>query len=195
MKKIILVISIFLLGLYFFYPAILNNLATSLVAEDPLGFTEMIVVLSGDSNGERVAEGVKLYKEGYAKKILMVGGSLAWKLSSAEWMKKQALELGVPASVVFLEGKSKSTGENALFALPILKKHGVSSILLVTSPYHTKRAGRVFRKVLAPEGITVITRAARESIFKPLSWWQDHEMSQLVVNEYLASFYYFLKGY
>ena len=190
MKKRIFRLVIVLLGLYFSHAFILEGLAGWLVVQDKLEPVGLILVLSGDANGERVAEAVNLYRQDYAKKILMSGGPLAWQLTSAEWMKKQAMALGVPARDILLEDKSGSTKENARFSLPIIKKHGVNSIILVTSPYHSRRAQWVFQKVFARSGVKIRSYPVQASKFKIQRWWTRHEDIQLVVLEYLSLIFY-----
>ncbi len=175
----------------------MEGMARFLIVQDKLEPADVILVLAGDASGERVAEGVKLYKQGYAKKMLMSGGSLAWKLTSAEWMKKQALASGVPAKAILLEERSESTIENAKFTLPIVKKHRFKSIILVTSPTHSRRALRVFKKEQSREGIKLISHPVPlpESQFRIPDWWKRHEDTQAVMREYIAMVYYFLKGF
>ena len=182
-------------GLYLVYPFLLDGLANYLMVQDRLEKADIIVVLGGDNNGERVEEGVKLYQQGYAKHLLMSGGSLAWKLTYAQWMKRQAVEGGVPESAILLEDKSKSTLEDAKFSLPIVVGKGFKSIILVTSPTHTRRAARVFRRVFSPAGVKVIIYPAEKSEVSPERWWTRHEDTQLVVWEYAALIFYFLKGF
>ncbi len=184
-----------ILGLYVFYPLILNQTAKFLVVKGKLEKADVIIVLGGDGNGERVEEGVKLYKQGFAKYLLMSGGPLAWKLTSAQWMKKQAMESGVPEKWILLEDKSKSTIEDAKFSLPIIVGRDFKSVILVTSPYHTRRAARVFRKVFSRDGIKIMIHPVEKSEFNPDRWWTRHEDTGLVVWEYVAFVLYFFKGY
>jgi len=181
--------------LFFTYPFILNNAASHLVVQDPIRPSDIILVLGGDDNGERVFEAVKLYKEGYAKKILMSSGPLAWKLTGAEWMKKQAVAEGVPVKAILLEDRSCSTIDNALFSLPILEKGKVKTVILVTSPTHTRRAKKVFDKVFKPAGIKICYHPAQKNSFKLDGWWTRHEDTQLVVWEYVSLVFYSMKGY
>jgi len=110
-------------------------------------------------------------------------------------MRKQANHLGVPSYVIILEDQSRSTLENAKYSLPLLKKAGAKSIILVTSPVHTRRAKRTFNKVLSKDEIKVYSYPVQKSDFKLKRWWQRHEDVQLVVWEYVSLTYYLLKGY
>lgn len=196
MKKALIWISILILvflGAYFSLPRVLEGMASYLIVRDEIEPAAAIVVLGGDDNGERVNEAVQLYWNGYADKLLMSGGPLAWKLTSAEWMKRQALIMGVPARAVILEDRSESTLENALYSLAILKRLGVRSVILVTSPNHSRRAKNVFQKVFSKENIKVMSYPAQKSDFRLSGWWTRHEDTQLVVWEYVSLVYYFLK--
>ena len=180
---------------YLAYPLVLEGMANYLVVQDKLEKADVIIVLGGDNNGERVSQGIRLYKEGFAKHLLMSGGSLAWKLTCAQWMKRQAVESGVPAAVILLQDRSRSTIEDAKFSLPIIKNYGFKSVILVTSPTHSRRAAKVFRRVFPREGIKVIIYPAQKSEFNPHLWWTRHEDTAYVVWEYVSLVLYFFKGY
>ena len=182
-------------GLYLFCPALLEAMAKHLIIQGRLEKADVIIVLGGDNNGERVSQGVRLYKAGFAKHILMSGGPLAWKLTCAQWMKRQAVDSGVPAAAILLEDKSRSTIENAKFSLPIMKNYGFRSAILVTSPFHSRRAAKVFRKVFFPAGIKLVIYPAQKSEFNPHRWWTRHEDTAYVVWEYVSLVLYFFKGY
>lgn len=188
------VLAVIFLG-FFSYPFVLERLAQSLVVSDPLQKSDLILVLGGDINGERVEEGVKLFQKGYAKKILFSGGPVYRNLSYADLMKKQALESGVPKEKILIQGNSRSTIEDAKLSLPMVKKEAAQSIILVTSPYHTRRAAKVFKKIFEKEKIKILVHPVSKSDFYPKCWWTRHEDTSYVVWEYMASVLYFLKGY
>ena len=190
-----LLFFLILLVLYLAYPTILNGLARFLVVSDKLDKADVILVLSGDTNGERVEQGVALFKQGFASRLLMSGGQLAWQLSYADWMKKQAVADGVPASAVMVQTRSRSTLEDAQFSLPIVRANNWHSVILVTSPYHTRRASAVFKKIYGLQGIKVMIYPVQHSDFDPHDWWQRHEDTAYVVWEYVARVMYLLKGY
>ena len=191
---ILLIVFVILIS-YFSYPAILHTLGQHLIVEDKLEKSDLILVLAGDNNGERVIEGVRLYKLGYAPKMLMSGGPLGWQLTAAQNMKKQAQASGVPGQAILLQNKSESTLEDALFSLSIVKKHTFKSVILVTSPTHTRRSAKVFKKIFSKHAIKIIVRPAQKSIFSLDKWWTRHEDTQLVVWEYVSLVFYFFKGY
>lgn len=197
-RKFLNLLVIFLVvggGLYFAHPLILQSLADFLVVSDQLEKADLIVVLAGDYNGERVKQAVELYRRGYAPTILMSGGPMSWKLTHAGNMKKEALALGVPAKAILTQDRSLSTIEDANYSLPIIQDHKAYSIIVVTSPQHSRRAARVFRKIYEPEKITVMLCPVKSSSFNAKRWWTRHEDTSAVLWEFGSLVFYFIKGY
>ena len=77
-------------------------------------------------------------------------------------------DLGVPASAILLEDKSRNTREDAQFTKELLAEHGFSKILLVTSAMHMPRALALFQA----QGITVIPAVTDFDAIPPRSEWQ-----------------------
>ncbi len=177
-------------------PFVMEGAAHWLIVQDKLEPVDSLIVLGGDNNGERVDRAVRLYRQGYARELLLSGGPLAWGLTAAQWMKRQALSLGVPAGAIRLEDESESTIDNAKMSLALLNGK-VRSVALVTSPTHSRRAKKVFSKVFSKAGIKVYSYPVlpAESRFKVSRWWTRHEDTQAVMWEYVTLVYYFLKGY
>jgi uncharacterized SAM-binding protein YcdF (DUF218 family) len=97
----------------------------------------------------------ELYHQGKADHILLSGGNLDWKSvgsTPAEEMSSLLELLQVPASALWLEPDSRNTYENAVNSRAILKEHGISTVILVTSALHMPRAAALFEN----QGIRVI---------------------------------------
>jgi uncharacterized SAM-binding protein YcdF (DUF218 family) len=94
----------------------------------------------GPALAERVEAGVSAWKSGLAPRLLMTG---AYEASA---MRQRAIELGVPAEAILLEHTALTTRENALFSGEILRQNGLRRALLVTQPYHRRRAVAAFRR-------------------------------------------------
>ncbi|MFA9288451.1 MAG: YdcF family protein [Weeksellaceae bacterium] len=95
----------------------------------------------------RVDQAVLLYKEGYAPKILMSGGTDEDNYNEAEIMKKMAMEAGVPEQDILLETKSTSTYENFVLSRKVITDADLDSVIVVSEPYHMARAGLVASKL------------------------------------------------
>lgn len=106
---------------------------------------EVAVVLSGDVDDLRVRHAVALWRAGRVRRIVTTGTGVGG--DDGHTMRETAIKLGVPAAAVLVEGRSRSTRENLLFASELLRRHGWRRAALVTSRSHMGRALRVARRV------------------------------------------------
>src|SRR5437868_7136403 len=112
----------------------------ALAVSDPLRKSDVIVAVSGDA-GPRTEAAVELWKQGYAPVLLFSGASLdPDSVSSAELMKRDAVRLGVPGDAILVEPASTTTEENAKLTAQLMSARQLRSAILVTSPYHQRRA-------------------------------------------------------
>src|SRR6185295_11019345 len=103
---------------------------------------------AGGGAVERLGQAVALYRAGYAPYMVLSSGYV-YSFKEAESMRDLAIQQGVPVGAIVLEEHATNTYENVVFSNAILKDHHSRSILLVSSPYHMRRATMVWHK-LAP---------------------------------------------
>jgi len=99
--------------------------------------------------GERLTETVALSRRLPMARIVAVGGSgrlTPQKLAESGAMGQMLLSLGVDATRLEVEGKSRDTWENAQFARDLVQPKAGERWLLVTSAWHMPRAMGAFRK-------------------------------------------------
>jgi len=151
--------------------------------EDPLAKADTIVALSGDVD-MRTKTAVDLWKRGYAATIIFSGSALdPASISSAEIMKREAVAAGVPAAAIIVEPTSATTEENAAQVIEIMVKKGLRSAILVTSPYHQRRASILFAGVSAPVQISIRNYPARDPQWDPNTWWLTEPARSLTLVE------------
>jgi uncharacterized SAM-binding protein YcdF (DUF218 family) len=191
--KLFILLAILALPLYLFHGFILDKAAKYLYCKDELKPADVIVVIPDSETGYSVEYGVKLFKEGWAKKdrIILSGGVATWKYTWASLMKEQALSLGVPRNAILLEEKSASTKENAIFAKDVIKRHGYTSLILVTSAYHSKRANKIFEKIMGNE-IKVLSAPSEENGFRFENWWKRERDRRTVLIEFFKFFWFWI---
>jgi len=157
-----------------------------LIAWDRPEPVDVIVVIGGDHKPERVWWAVDLYKRGFAPVIIISGGTTVFEgdewLTEAEMMRRYARIWGVPDEAIILEETSSSTVENAQFCREICARRGYRSILLVASPYQSRRARRTFREVYG-SNVSVLVQPALQGFFK-LFWWRYPDHVFVVLYEY-----------
>jgi uncharacterized SAM-binding protein YcdF (DUF218 family) len=182
--KVLIAFALISVLLYVGHGFLFEKAGRYLYFKDELKPADVIVVLAGEET-ERVEYGVKLFKEGWARKDKMVlaGGPLVWKYTWASLMKEQAMYLGVPKNAILLEDKSRTTEEDARFTKEILNKYRYKSCILVTSPYHSRRATKIFRKIMGDK-IIVISAPSEKSWFSFDEWWKRRRDRSTVLNEY-----------
>lgn len=132
---------------------------------------DAIVVVSGGQTTSRAEKGIDLYKQGYAPNIIFSGAALDDGPSNAFAMRDQALASGVPAGNIYIDEKSQNTYENAVNSKAILQSLAASKIILVTSPYHQRRANQTFESVLGKD-YQLLGVSAFDDRWSKSQWWR-----------------------
>lgn len=92
---------------------------------------------------ERLEMALEIIKKYKPIKVILSGGiaNPIPNKSEAEAMEEYLLNKGVDASLLIKEDKSHSTGENALYSVPLAKDLGAETIIVCTSDYHLADGG------------------------------------------------------
>jgi uncharacterized SAM-binding protein YcdF (DUF218 family) len=185
----------------FFQTGFLWWCAAPLKLSAPPSAADAIVVFaggvgeSGQAGGgyqERVKQAIDLYRAGYARYLVLSSGYV-YSFREAEVMRALAVDNGVPASSIVLELKAASTLDNVRFVNDILNDHHWTRILLVSSPYHMRRAVMTWHHE-APN-ITVIPTPPPQSQFYEHAGGASFSQIRGIVWEYLATFAYWRRGW
>lgn len=161
----------------------LIGLGHYLAVEDPLTPSDAIIAISGDQ-GARAVTAVDLWKRGLAPVIVFAGASEdPQSLPSAELMKREAVKLGVPAARVLTEPSSATTKENATRVTDLLQAYGIKRAILVTSPYHQRRAALLFSRQLEGTDISFRNYPARDAQWDSTFWWTREPARSLTIVE------------
>ena len=150
---------------------------------DPLAHADAIVAISGDT-GARAESAIGLWKEGYAPLLIFSGGSSdPQSVASAELMKRAAVAAGVPANAIAVEGTSATTEENAQRVAELMKGRGLRSAILVTSPYHQRRAAILFEREFDRAGLSFRNHPAEDPDWDATLWWTREPSRSLTLVE------------
>lgn len=158
-------------------------LGQGLVRDDRPESADVIVVLGGDVR-RRAPHAAALWQSGLAPSLLAVGGTAEQgKLSEARKTARVLAEAGVPAEVVTVLGQDEPSTQDEAAAIAIAcAERGWIEVAVVTSPYHTWRAGQILEHSL-PEGTRVSMVPSPLDPFNPDGWWQDPTQRRRVRNE------------
>jgi uncharacterized SAM-binding protein YcdF (DUF218 family) len=146
-----------------------------LVHTDPLVKADAVLVLAGDMTGGRITKAAELVKQGYAPVVLVSGPMLLYGINEANLAINYAVGKGYPREMfVPMISKAFSTRDEVAFFVPELRSRGVHRLIIVSSDFHTNRAGKLFRKALGPD-IDVHMIASPDLYFTPGGWWRNRE--------------------
>ena len=147
---------------------------------------------AGGGAQERLKRAVDLYRAGYGP-VLIFSSGYVYSFHEAESMRALAIDQGVPASAILLEERSSNTYQNVRYVDDILRDRRWNRILLVSSPYHMRRALMVWHKQ-AP-GVFVVPTPVEQSQFYDHVRGASFEQARGIVQEYLAIFGYWRRGW
>jgi uncharacterized SAM-binding protein YcdF (DUF218 family) len=172
--------------LVLFHAPILAALGNFLVKAGGPQKADIIVVLAGDGFGRRILAGAELVKQGWAPKALISGPNGNYGQYECDLAIPFAVRAGYPESYfIHFEHTGRSTMEEARAVSEKLRAMGAKRVILLTSDYHTRRAGKIFRR-MAPD-IDFIVVAAPDEFFKPDSWWRDREARKIFLYEWMKT--------
>ena len=164
------------------------GIAIYLSPQSKLEHADAIVVISGGDTDERISEGVRLYKEDYSREIIFSGAAASGTVSNAAAMRNIAVHEGVAPSGILLDETSVDTEENAANVAKIIKAQNFHSIILVTSPYHQRRAYEAFKKELG-KNFKIINHSAMDKEWSKADWWSNSQARFLTLGEIMKNFY------
>lgn len=173
---------------------ILLGIGRFLIIQDELRSADLIHVLGGEV--DRIDYAVQLYKAGVGRKLFFTGGRIEIPLVDTTYSRlaqQYAIAKGVRSEDVLPhESRATSTYEEALELKAFLESGvQVKSVIIVSSPYHMRRARWTFTKVLGDRVTFQFAPVPFEMSRHKQRWWMDEWSLNLVLTEYLKiPFYY-----
>jgi uncharacterized SAM-binding protein YcdF (DUF218 family) len=167
--------------------ALTRSLERQVLGPRPLPRADGVIVLGGgiqsrawprqtaevSEAGDRLLYGAHLVREGHADWLVCAAGQgelAATEQTEAEAMQEMLSWMGVRPDQILLDRASRTTYENAIEALRLVREHGGRSIHLVTSASHMPRSLAVFRKqarVLGLEALEIIPAPCDFAVIDP----------------------------
>jgi len=161
---------------------------------------DLIVVLAGSY--ARPFGGAELFKRGFAPEIWLsrpyhpegedAVRRLGIPLRVEEEVNQDILRRsGVPAEAIRLFGNGVLSTYNEALALQREAPVAGKTILVVTSRYHARRAGMIFRKVLRDSKVVMVASPTKLDLRR---WWKHRELAAHAVLETCKTAYHLLGG-
>jgi len=167
-----------------------------LVKENAPVHADALVVLMGNFP-ERVLQAADLYSAGRADGVIIVEESMgAFRgleergvsiISKTTQAKESCIALGIPPEkITILPGDARSTLTEAIIVRDYLRTTGgIDSLVLVSSPYHLRRATLIFDKALdkSQPPVWVGCSPSAYANYNATGWWRQKEDIQNVLSE------------
>ena len=165
-------------GLWWARAPLLRTAGEFLVVDDALQPASAIVVLDG-GQPFREEEAANLYAQGWAPRIVFTRG-LA-RTSRADILE----HLGVPAAAIEIVDQQPSRTLEELEALAGAIGTTDAPVVLVTSPYHTRRTELDWSR--ATDGsVPALVHPVWQEPFDSHAWWHDPQARMRVWHEYMG---------
>lgn len=180
------------------------GLGRLLSVNDPLDKADAIYVLAG-SRMDRPLEGAFLYQEGYgsvlvlsrdkpdgAERYLETRHAIPYR-SGADLARENLLAFGIPADAMLIPPElHENTAQEASTIARLARERAWRRVIVVTSVYHTQRAGYALHRALSGTGVEVLMRWPRLEEARPATWWLNRDDLKYVASEAPKFAAYFL---
>ena len=151
---------------------------------------------------DRVFKTAELYRAGKAPYVIVTGGNQPWSKSGpaeAELIRDLLMQWGVPEDVIFLEGSSRNTRENAIYSQNIINAINCEQPLLVTSAAHMPRALAAFDSAgISVTPVTTDVRVVNGGLPPMTDFLPDARalaMTSDAIREWIGQWVYSMKGW
>ena len=150
----------------------------------PLHRADLVIALGGDRARQELA--AELLRRGLADHVLFTG---------ADARERDYGCLGIPSEKALpLIPPAYTTGEEARAVSAVAGANGFRSLIIVTAPFHSRRALAIFRHALRGTGTEVMVSLTGNPPYRTDRWWTDHMGLKTVLSEYAGIAYYWIHG-
>ncbi|HZD32184.1 MAG TPA: YdcF family protein [Candidatus Angelobacter sp.] len=193
MTKWLLVLIAIVAGCCFF----VAHSASVLVTNNPVK-SDVILVVAGDWDSSRFHHALKLLEAGYGSLLIMdVQGPVSHFGVSDTDLARAFVASRAPGRARVCEVFGESTFSETADVARCLQPLRISSVLIVTSDYHTRRALAIFKKRLPQYQWSV---AASDAPLEPNQlwersgdqWWMNRRWAKTVLDEWQKWIWWFV---
>ncbi|HEX5417496.1 MAG TPA: YdcF family protein [Chloroflexota bacterium] len=149
-----------------------------------------VIVVLGGGDGDRARYAATLYHQGLADHLITTGSPVGSDAGAVALTNE-----GVPRDAIVLANGTQSTREDAEETRKLIQSHGWKTALLVTDPYHIRRAFWTFRTAFEGDEVEIYPAPVVGGWFDADHWWQSENGFAVVDEEYLKLVYYLAHGY
>jgi len=198
-RWLLLLTLVSLLALYVGRNQVLPAAAQFLDVSEPARATDYVMVLGGDMQTRPFAAAA-LVNAGLARKAVLAkikgAGEELDGIAPAqhEIIRSVLLQQGLaPDAILLLDKDCATTFDEASALAEFLKDKPKSSVTVVTSSFHTRRARLIFRKVLGARSANLRFVGVPTDGFTERNWWHFESGLNFYLNEYCKLAFYLVR--
>jgi uncharacterized SAM-binding protein YcdF (DUF218 family) len=173
------------------------NAGSLLIEREPPAAADAIVVLAGNSP-ERLSHALRLREQGYSGLIIVSNERVHTHGVDTTWHDLYLAGLSAsdlpPSSVLLIDPPPENTVHEAQRAAEILSSRGLTSALLVTDPFHSRRSALLFRPIFASHGLSVRSTPVQPDSLNLAQWWATPLAARRTAEEWTKLAAYLLQG-
>lgn len=198
-SRVLLFALLTFLCLWIFRFQVLHAIGAFLIRTDSICKADAMYVLGG-APYDRGTHASLLLRNGCTRIAYCTGSNISQSykaegraLTEADLSRSAAMRVGASPAQILPLPYGTSTWEEALGVLHHARSKGLDTILVVSTDFHTRRVGNVFRERFEGSGITVLVKGAPSSEYDADAWWNSEQGLLMVNNEYVKTLYYLIK--
>jgi uncharacterized SAM-binding protein YcdF (DUF218 family) len=184
-KTLIVIVSCVVAG-YFLFPVALNSAAGLLIRHDQVIRADVIVALGGDKRCAREKRAAELYQQKLADKVIVSGVQYPWGIHTGEAAKRYLIRLGIPERDVLIIRDTWNTRAEARVLDTLMREHGWRTAIIVTSPFHSRRAMYTVEKISPDLAFYSSPVPAQAPEWRPVGWWKRRNDAFLTTREFIS---------
>jgi len=166
----------------------LRGAGAYLIIADDLTPVDAIIIMGGGGEG-RMNEALELYNEKYARIIILT--ETGERIEEFDYLQSfdlriQLLNNGIPSgNILITESEVTSTLEEAHAVKQLLERRQLSTAIIVTDPFHTKRTSIIFGDVFSEQDIKLYFRPVTPSWYTSRTWFLTADGWKFTILEYV----------
>jgi uncharacterized SAM-binding protein YcdF (DUF218 family) len=195
---------LFCVALIFFKNTLLTSAGRYLIFEKIPEKADLIVCLGGDNIVRGLAT-ADAYKAGLAPMVYISRPEFS---ENSDLLKKRNIkypeftdllynllvDLGIPGESIIRDTTYvNNTRDEAIYVRKEVEKRGFKSLIIITSPSHTRRSYLTFKEVFEGSGVDIYSVPSKYSKYNPEDYWKKRKYLKEVLLEYQKLLYYRLR--
>jgi hypothetical protein len=145
---------------------------------------DVILVLAGETD-RRPARALELLQQGYGRRVVLdvpIAGKV-YEFTQLQLAQRYIQDLPQKGALAVCPIEGLSTRDESRDAKECLDRENATTVLIVTSDFHTRRALSIFRHELGGRVFSVA--GARDDVQFGTRWWTHRQWAKTAVDEWL----------